>query len=362
MKTFRFALTVWLCWSILAGDLLIHQSLFPAPEERSAWAANARTDNHPDAKTKEAIHRGLGWLISAIQRDGTVGPDLHYAPDLGCTSLVGLALLSEGSTPRGGTYQKESRKILYGVLDLVKYRPLDSKAGDNVSLVQRKIGLNADLFLATLYLTQVYYEAPGHEKEIRTALEKLVKHICQKQGKDGTWGDDSWAPILGTVLGWECLRAASSAGLRIDASEQQVGKALLKKLKQQNSNENNWMHQFYKEAASVRVLYSMNYRDTPEFQECVKKILDTVQNENRVFQSAGGEEYLAFYFVTECMLKEKRPEWQVWYPRVRDQFVRTQNRDGSWKGHHCITDRTFCTAAAVLTLLSPNFTLPTSDL
>jgi hypothetical protein len=28
-----------------------------------------------------------------------------------------------------------------------------------------------------------------------------------------------------------------------------------------------------------------------------------------------------------------------------------QNADGSWAGHHCITGRTFCTSAALLTLL-----------
>ncbi len=43
-------------------------------------------------------------------------------------------------------------------------------------------------------------------------LNKLVKIIHATQGKDGTWGDESWAPVLGTVLGWECLRASSSSG------------------------------------------------------------------------------------------------------------------------------------------------------
>ena len=61
--------------------------------------------------------------------------------------------------------------------------------------MQRKIGLNADLFLATLYLSQVYYDAPGEEKAIRAALDKLVNHICLTQGKDGTWGNESWVGI-----------------------------------------------------------------------------------------------------------------------------------------------------------------------
>jgi len=324
-------------------------------------AVQAANPARNDPKTKRAIERGMKWLVAAIHRDGTVGADQYHLPDLGCTSMVGLVLLAEGSTPRGGQYQKQSRAVLYGVLDLVESRPLKTSPMQ-ITLIQRKIGMNADLFLATLYLSQIYYDAPGEEQAIRTALDRLVEYICLTQGKDGTWGNESWAPILGTILGWESLRAASSAGLKIEASEQLVGQTLIKKLQTQSEVRQNWMHQFYKEAAGVRVLYSMGYRDKPEFQECVKKILKTVKTEHRIFRYAGGEEYLAFYFITECMLKGQDRSWQSWYPQVRDGFLRTQNRDGSWKGHHCITDRTFCTAGVLLTLLSPNFSLPMSDL
>ena len=30
---------------------------------------------------------------------------------------------------------------------------------------------------------------------------------------------------------------------------------------------------------------------------------------------------------------------------------KVQNEDGSWTGHHCITGRTFCTAAALLVMM-----------
>jgi hypothetical protein len=47
---------------------------------------------------------------------------------------------------------------------------------------------------------------------------------------------------------------------------------------------------------------------------------------------------------------------------VRDKIIRVQNADGSWTGHHCITARTFCTAAAMLTLQATNLYIPASDL
>ncbi len=337
----------------LIGSLLLSMG--------SALAADL-PDSKFDAKTKQSIDRGLQFLITTIRRDGTVGTDMHQPPDLGCTAMVGLTLLSEGSTPRGGKYTRESSQVLYGVLDLIEQRPLRTVGLTEVTLVQRKIGMNADLFLATLYLSEVYYEAPGAEAEIRKALTKLIDHICQTQGKDGTWGNESWAPILGTVMGWESLRSASSAGFQIDASARLVGEALLANLKKRSTDEQNWMHEFYKDASSLRVLYSLNYRDEPVFKECLERLLTRVKTDPRPFQLAGGEEYLSFFLVTECLLKEQKPEWAAWYPRVRDELMLTQNRDGSWTGHHCITNRTFCTSAALLTLLAPNLTLTMSEL
>jgi len=313
-----------------------------------------------DPKAQKAVDRGFQWLQRAIHWNGTVSTELDLRPDLACTSIVGLALLSEGSTPRVGKYSRESARLLHGVLDLVQVRLLASTT--EITLVQRKIGRNADLFLAALYLSEVYYEAPGWEREIRGALEKLVERISATQGPDGTWGNESWAPMLGTVLGWESLRSASSAGFRIEASSEAAGKALLAKLNERTEDQQSWMHTFYKEASSLRVLYSLDYRSDPRFEECVARLLDTTEKERQVFAFAGGEEYLAFYLVTECLIQNPRPAWKAWYPQVRDRLVEFQNQDGTWTGHHCITDRTFCTAAALLTLVAPQRQLSISDL
>ncbi len=45
-------------------------------------------------------------------------------------------------------------------------------------------------------------------------------------------------------------------------------------------------------------------------------------------------------------------EWEDWDRSVTENLERIQNKDGSWTGHHCITGRTFCTAAALLVLLA----------
>ena len=50
--------------------------------------------------------------------------------------------------------------------------------------------------------------------------------------------------------------------------------------------------------------------------------------------------------------------WKRWDAAVSDNLNRVQNKDGSWSGHHCITGRTFCTSAALLTLLADRTRFP----
>lgn len=308
----------------------------------------------------QSIHRGLGWLTQAIRRNGTVAPDEYGEADLACTAITGLALMAEGSTPRSGRYAQDCERVLYAVLDLSRRR---LESGNSISLVQRKIGRNADLFFAALFLSQAYGEMPFDRDLIRDTLKQLVNRICESQGADGTWGDEAWAPVLGTVMGWESLRSAHTAGLRIDASADLVAKALQRTLIEsyRPPRDNSWMHEFYKETASLRVLYSSRYRDNELIDRTVERLLKLARTERATFDSAGGEEYLAFYLVSECLLKERRANWSEWNPLVTDNLIRIQNSDGSWTGHHCITSRTFCTAAALLTLLAPRLNLPISD-
>lgn len=331
-----------------------HADLDRAPAGAAAGPESASPE------VRRSIDRGFEWLVGAIRGNGTVGPDRDQGPDLGCTAIAGLALLSEGSTPRGGRYSQQSRRLLYGLLELLEQR--EAGTLDSITLIQRKIGRNADLFLAAIYLSEVYYESPGDERLIRAALVKLVRHIGETQGPDGTWGTESWAPVLGTVLGWESLRAADAAGFQVTASAKRVGTALLKTLKEKSPDDESWMHRFYKEASSLRVLYSLDLRQEQVFRDSIPRLMSAVRGEQPVFELAGGEEYLAFYLVTECLVQDPRPEWRSWYPDVSAGVVKMQNRDGSWTGHHCITDRTFCTASALLTLLAPRHQLSLSDL
>ena len=50
----------------------------------------------------------------------------------------------------------------------------------------------------------------------------------------------------------------------------------------------------------------------------------------------------------------KDKPFTAFYNKIAREILRCQNKDGSWTGYHCITARVFCTACAVMALLTPN--------
>jgi hypothetical protein len=127
---------------------------------------------------------------------------------------------------------------------------------------------------------------------------------------------------------------------------------------QQNGS---WMHTLYKNATGVRVIYAMGLEHEGIAEKAFNDVLEVIKKDNTPFSQAGGEEYLAFHLITETMLQRGGEDWARWYPVVRDKIMAVQNSDGSWAGKHCITSRTFCTAAASLVLSAPNRYLPISQ-
>jgi hypothetical protein len=62
--------------------------------------------------------------------------------------------------------------------------------------------------------------------------------------------------------------------------------------------------------------------------------------------------------VSENLVGQGGAAWEKWDGQMARNLSRVQNGDGSWTGHHCITGRTFCTAAALLVLLADRAPIP----
>jgi len=65
--------------------------------------------------------------------------------------------------------------------------------------------------------------------------------------------------------------------------------------------------------------------------------------------------------ISEAMFIKGGKAWDDWDATCTKTVNACQNEDGSWSGHHCITGRTFCTSAAILTLLADRMPVPEED-
>ncbi len=309
-----------------------------------------------------AVQRGMEWIKKGRnKRSGGYGVDKGHKDDIGCTAVVGLAMLGDGSTPSQGPNKQALRDIVNFLLKRIRVMPATNITSEKGTQLQRKIGEQAHTFFALLFLTQVAGEA-HIPKETLTAARKVIDAVAKAQRPDGSWGNESWAPTLGTVMGWTSLRSSHFAGFEVGASPEKTSDYLIGKMKKEmGQNRGHWMHQLYKNAAGIRVLYAMGKEDDAIVKKSFKEVLKLVKDGSTAFNQAGGEEYLAFHLITETMLQKAGEDWSKWFPVVRDKIIKVQNQDGSWVGHHCITSRTFCTAAACLVLSAPNRYLPISQ-
>lgn len=345
--------------------LLAASPLLLAP---SALSRAAELDSEPGVKFEEltekserAVRRGTEWLMKTMHRDGGCGVDIGQPSDIGCTAMVALALMSQGNTPVEGPYSDKIRQIVQFMLKQVENMPSDDITSATHTQLQNKIGRHAHSFFAALFMAQVMGEGDDPEL-VRPALKKVVQAIVGAQTAQGNWKGQSWAPTLGTVMGWVSLRAADFAGIKVGGAPAKVGEHLIRQMTQQLGKRNgSWMHTLYKNATGVRVLYAMGREKEAIAVKAFKECRQLITKDNTAFTQAGGEEYLAFHLITETMLQKGGEDWQAWLPVVRDKIVKVQNSDGSWAGAHCITSRTFCTAAACLVLTAPYRYLPISQ-
>ena len=348
----------------LSRRRILASGLTLLPVAKSSWSFHWHNEkDQPPELTSEsiaAVKRGFQWLRKTEVSHGAHGTDIGARPNVGCTAITGLALLADGSTPQHGLQKKHLNRIVEYLVGRVERMTSGNISPGMGSQLQSDLGIHAHSFFALLFLGQVAGEVK-HPKRVREAIKKLTDAVVKAQLPSGDWGQEAWAPILGTVMGWESLRSANFAGFTVGGSPDKTAQHLIQQMKRRSVDPDNWMHTLYKNATGLRVLYAMGLEEEEVAKKALDQVMTFLKRDNTAFNQAGGEDYLAFHLVTEAMLQKEDKDWDVWFPMVRDKVIRVQNKDGSWTGHHCITSRTFCTAAACLVLSAPNRFLPISQ-
>src|SRR5689334_4523734 len=110
------------------------------------------------------------------------------------------------------------QRIVSFLVRATETMPSDDITSQMGTQLQNKIGRHAHSFFAATFLAEVIGEGWDTEP-VRTALKRVIAAIVRSQTAQGHWGDQSWAPMLGTVMGWVSLRAGHYAGIRVGGSD-----------------------------------------------------------------------------------------------------------------------------------------------
>jgi hypothetical protein len=310
----------------------------------------------PDlSRTEPDIERPLQWLIAAQSDNGGWGADVKSTPDVATTAIAGLSLVRLGHTASMGAHQTSTRKAIDFVVSAVEKTPKEEVAiNASGTLPQRKLGRYIDTFLGAQFLSEALPSLPQgtqHER-VKAALQSCVSKIERAQRADGGFSPDGWAGVLSDAFATGGLHAAKAAGAATSpAVERRAEQHML-------DNYDATAHRFRTSNSAGVELYTM--AGTAEAAartgrmngEAAKAAMARLSDENfiRGFGTYGGEEHVSYMMTSEALATVGGKDWERWDRGIRLRLAHIQRDNGTWRGDHCITSTSFCTAASLITL------------
>jgi hypothetical protein len=353
--------------------------------------------------------QGGGWRQSA--GGGRVEQVQGERSDVGNTALAGLALIRAGNTPKRGQHARSVGRAVEFVCKSVDRSDPNSLYVTDIhdTQIQMKIGRYVDTFLSSQFLAEVKGEMPdaAGEQRLGACLDKVIAKIEKNQRDDGTFaGNDGWASVLSQGMATRSLNTAKQKGAKVqektlaNAQKQAVAnydedaKSFRASASPAASDAGVGLYGASAGASSLATSIATAERDEAEAKrvaadpkakkeereearslldrlgkarntqrEMTKTMVQQISDDRFIsgFGSNGGEEFLSYMNISETLLIQNDPTWPEWHAKMNANLARIQNTDGSWSGHHCITGRTFVTAAALLTVLADRATGATSS-
>lgn len=340
------------------GLLLLAAFAAGLPLARGAAGADPSVPPLP-LKLDPAVARGLAFLARQQNADGSLGGG-DKGSKLAMTGLSLTAFLAAGHTPDVGRHGLTVRAATDW---LVAEVPPDGYAGgaDGGGMFGQAV--------VTLALAQAYgVESDlGRRREIRSALERLVKVILDAQAvdkpdaHDGGWGDEpasgesNLASTVWTVL---ALRAAQDVGVEVPKAAMSNAADFVARC--YGEDRKGFAYQPGHEpspgmtGAGVLSLYLLDAADRPEVGPAIRSLADRPVDEEAQYPG------FDFYHATHAAFHVGDPAWAPVSKAVFGRLLGIQDKDGGWhpRRRERARGRVYATSMAVLALTVPYGTLP----
>lgn len=305
-------------------------------------------------KTHAAIDRALSYLhrnqVKTGRNKGAFGTS-GMSAGVATASLGGLAFMCGGHAPGLGKYGKSVDNAIDFVLSNVR---------DNGYIARRDNMAHENMYghgFSMLFLSQAY--GMTRRPNIGDKLRKAVKLTCDCQNNQGGWRYQprkSDADLSITVCQIMGLRGARDAG--IDVPDEVRKKCIEYVKKSQNRNGsfrytmNGGHTTFAMTAAGVTSLYSAGIYEGEQVEKALKQLKKSPPRGG----GGGGHYFYSQYYAVQAMWHAGGEYWNEWYPKIRDQLLKSQAADGSWNSS--VAGPSFGAAMAAIILQMPLNYLP----
>jgi hypothetical protein len=197
---------------------------------------------------------------------------------------------------------------------------------------------------------------------VREVLQRAVQLIVESQNDQGGWRytpESDEADISVTVCQAMALRAARNAGIAvpketidrcvsyIESSQNADGGFRYRLLEAAESK-------FPRSAAAVVALYTSGVNEGPVIDRGLAYLMGFLPGDSR----SRNQEYYYYgqYYAAQALWHAGGDRWRTWFPRIRDELIGLQLREGRW-ADPWIGDE-YATAMALIVLQIPNGYLP----
>lgn len=308
---------------------------------------------------QRAVELGLARLASRQRPDGSFGaPGEGFGATTGITALAGIAFLAAGNLPGRGKYgENVARCVDYLVSNAQESGLLSSEQAHGVMYSHG---------FAALFLAEVY--GMTGDDRVREVLQRAIRLIQKTQNPQGGWRYQPIphdADISVTICQVMALRAARDAGIKVEKDV--IDRAIeYVRLCQNADGGFSYMltgHRgeggsaFPRSAAGVCALYYAGVFEGDEITRGLNYLMTFLP------AAAAGERtigmahyYYGHYYAVQAMFLAGGDYWAKWYPAIRDELIRRQDRStGAWPVE---ISEDYANACALIILQMPNRYLP----
>ena len=302
-------------------------------------------------QAEKAVEKGLRYLAATQNSDGS-WDSRHHGRDTAIAALAILGFMARGNSPGRGEYGATVARGLDYIM---------RSARPNGVLCRPKPDCSHGPMYSHGFCTLALGEAWGMTKrsDLKTRFKQAVDLICKTQNKDGGWRyhpvpDE--ADISVTIVQLMALRAANNAGIAVPTSVIERAIRYVKACAHKDGGFRYTNHRWggsgpARTAAGVVSLQVAGDYEAEQITPGLEYLLRAKNDEKVRWRHY----FYGHYYAAQAAYQAGGKYWEEWYPWIREEFIKKQDKDGSWASGY---GSNYATAMALLVLCVPYRYLP----